>query len=98
MSSIFEFPTDEARAAYDGLANVLNKTEPCYLGDADEWTENYTGRPIPQEVAERLCGGCHAIEECLAYALKNPQETAIWGGTTNATRKEMRLDNADGTQ
>lgn len=88
--SLFEFRTPEAREAYMKLFNKLDKSEPCFVGDADQWTENYTSRPIPNETAEELCAGCHVLEDCKIYALLNTEETGIWGGTTEQERKRLR--------
>lgn len=40
--------------------------------------------------AKSICGTCPYQERCLIYALKNPRETGIWGGTTEYTRRQMR--------
>ena len=40
--------------------------------------------------AKELCGACPYKERCLAYALENPRESGIWGGTTEIQRKSMR--------
>lgn len=88
--ALFEFNDEEIAEAYWDHYFKLNGREPCFVGDADQWTENYTGRPIPNKVAEDLCAGCHVLEECAAYALLNPDEVGIWGGMTADERKRIR--------
>lgn len=88
---IFDFASKETSNAYLTLLWACDGTEKC-VEEPDLYTENWTGRPIPNATAERLCKGCHVIDECLAYALLNPDETTIMGGTTSDKRKELRGD------
>ncbi|TXH08884.1 MAG: WhiB family transcriptional regulator [Hyphomicrobiaceae bacterium] len=78
--------SDTVESAYLRLQDVLDGSEKC-VEDPDMWMENWTGRSIPLEVAQRLCKGCHAIEECAAYAILAEEEFGIWGGTTPQSRK-----------
>ena len=70
----------------------LDGTQPC-LEDPDAYIENWTGRAIPNEVAERLCAACKPAikDKCLDYAVA-ADEDYIWGGTTYAKRKELRAE------
>jgi len=69
----------------------LDGSQPC-IEEPDKYIENWTGRPIPDEVAERLCAGCKPLikEKCLTYAVAADEELGIWGGTTVAKRREIR--------
>lgn len=40
--------------------------------------------------ARVICDGCHAKEECMAFAVEHPSIQGIWGGTTVNVRKRMR--------
>ena len=37
-----------------------------------------------------LCGDCPVRQECLEAALANAELVGLWGGTTDAERREMR--------
>lgn len=87
--SIFEFNDEEVARKYLKLLFRLDGTQKC-AEDPDEYTENWTGRPIPDEVAERACEGCKFIEECRDYAVAADEERGIWGGTTPHMRKRMK--------
>lgn len=85
---IFESDDPEVREKYFELWSALDGTQPC-AEDPDEYTENWTGRPIPDDVAKRLCvgRGCKFVEECKAYARAAQEEYGIWGGETPEMRK-----------
>jgi hypothetical protein len=83
---IFEFEDVSVRDAYFALWDALDGTQPC-ADDPDDWVENWTGRPIPDEVAERKCAGCKFLEECRTYARLAGEEHGIWGGETPEMRK-----------
>lgn len=40
--------------------------------------------------ARRVCGGCPVREDCLAFALADPDLMGVWGGTTERERDAMR--------
>jgi WhiB family transcriptional regulator, redox-sensing transcriptional regulator len=40
--------------------------------------------------AKQVCSMCDYKVECLAYALKNPDLSGVWGGTTPSERQRMR--------
>jgi len=40
--------------------------------------------------AKALCRRCAVAEECLAYALADPELVGIWGGTSERERRAMR--------
>jgi WhiB family redox-sensing transcriptional regulator len=42
-----------------------------------------------EEEALAVCRLCPVVDECLAFALEHG-ETGVWGGTTEAQRREMR--------
>lgn len=81
----------------DEFDKLLDGTENCFTGfdaegrpnDVDKWVGAWTKHTSP-EVAERLCAGCHVVDQCLAYALENNEKDFIWGGTSPEMRKEMR--------
>ncbi len=41
--------------------------------------------------AQAICGDCLVRRHCLAYALADPLLLGIWGGTTTAERRAIRL-------
>lgn len=44
----------------------------------------------PHPYARKLCTGCPVINQCLEYALRNPDEQGLWGGTTDRDRETIR--------
>lgn len=42
--------------------------------------------------ASRACAGCPIVENCLKWALANPDltETGVWAATTHRTRRRIR--------
>lgn len=40
--------------------------------------------------AKAVCRRCPVADQCLQWALDNPQETGIWGGLTEAERRNLR--------
>ena len=50
------------------------------------------GGNITEEAREavNICRTCPVVEQCRAYAVKNPYATGIWGGTTRADRNRIR--------
>lgn len=40
--------------------------------------------------ARELCAGCEVRQECLDYTLDHPEMVGLWGGTTDAERREVR--------
>jgi len=40
--------------------------------------------------AKAVCSKCPVRQECLAYALQNPQLQGVWGGTSDAERRVLR--------
>ena len=40
--------------------------------------------------AKAVCAGCPVRTECLAFALEHPQLQGVWGGTSDAERRELR--------
>lgn len=43
-----------------------------------------------EQLAVDICAKCPVSGNCLSYALDNPQEVGIWGGTTTTMRKALR--------
>lgn len=82
---IFENDDPEVGRKFLKLVFALDGTQPC-KADPDKYTENWTSRPIPPEVARRACAGCKFVTECLDYATA-AQEKGIWGGTTTEERR-----------
>ncbi len=37
-----------------------------------------------------ICGACPVRDECLSFALADDSLIGLWGGTTDAERREMR--------
>jgi WhiB family redox-sensing transcriptional regulator len=44
--------------------------------------------------ARAICSTCPVTEECLDFALADPDSTGIWGGTTGRQRRAMRASMA----
>jgi WhiB family redox-sensing transcriptional regulator len=44
--------------------------------------------------ARAVCAGCAVRAECLAYALTDPSLQGVWGGTSDAERRVLRLHRA----
>ncbi|AOZ72372.1 hypothetical protein BK816_02875 [Boudabousia tangfeifanii] len=42
------------------------------------------------EAAKAVCQRCPVMDECLNWALDNPAEFGIWGGTDESQRRDMR--------
>jgi WhiB family redox-sensing transcriptional regulator len=40
--------------------------------------------------AKIICSSCPYTEDCLDYALKNPELQGIWGGSTEKQRSKIR--------
>ncbi|GAA2980491.1 WhiB family transcriptional regulator [Actinokineospora diospyrosa] len=48
-------------------------------------------RANPDGAARRVCQRCDVQAACLAYALATGQSEGVWGGTSPAQRRRMRL-------
>jgi WhiB family redox-sensing transcriptional regulator len=49
--------------------------------------------PSSQEGVDRaaaVCRDCSVRRECLTFALKNPDLSGVWGGTSNRQRVRLR--------
>jgi len=88
---IFENDDPEVGAKYLVLLDALDGTQLCLDDEEGLWTENWTGRPIPDETARELCAGCKFLEECADYAVAAQEEHGIWGGTTYEMRKQLKF-------
>lgn len=71
------------------MTDVLpwRKDAACKGVDADLFFPGYKNPAIE---AKRVCANCQVKEPCLAFALKNPEEQGVWGGTTEKDRAEIR--------
>lgn len=49
-----------------------------------------TNLPKMRSKAIQVCGRCAVREECLDYAMADPNLVGVWGGTTEAARLVMR--------
>jgi WhiB family redox-sensing transcriptional regulator len=54
----------------------------CAGSPLDLW---FDGNPA---AAKKICSGCPALAECLAYALSEPV-WGVWGGTTEKERRRI---------
>jgi WhiB family redox-sensing transcriptional regulator len=53
-------------------------------------TDLFFVKGTPPTRTRQICGGCPVREECLAYALADPELVGLWGGTTERERRELR--------
>lgn len=44
----------------------------------------------PSTTARRACDRCAVVEQCLAYAIADPNLLGIWGGTNETQRDQIR--------
>lgn len=88
---IFDEFDPEVREKYLVLQDQLDGTQPCLDDPEGLYTENWTNRPIPEHVAEGLCGGCRFKYACRDYAVAAQEEYGIWGGTTPEGRKRLKV-------
>ena len=91
---IFENDDPEVGRKYLTLITALDGTQPCLDDPEGLYMENWTGRPIPDSVAEELCAGCPFKDICLDYAVAAQEEDGIWGGTTYEMRKQLKYAEA----
>lgn len=88
------FRSKEAYKLWLQLQGKLDSSENCYNpldpNVADRYTEAWTGRAIPPEVAQELCEGCHVIELCAQYARANHEKYGVWGGESPQMRGVSR--------
>jgi WhiB family redox-sensing transcriptional regulator len=40
--------------------------------------------------AGAICSSCPVRQECLAYALADPESAGVWGGVTERDRRKLR--------
>ena len=57
------------------------------VGPAD-----YVRGPRGYEVGRALCASCPVRQECLEAALADDSLFGLWGGTTEAERRQLRRD------
>ena len=55
------------------------------------WDENVSksDRIMEARAAVAVCRGCGVREECLSYALENPEVEGIWGGLRRSQRTRL---------
>ncbi len=49
------------------------------------------GQRMLVKAAKTMCATCPVIEDCLAYALDQPDLQGIWGGTSPRERVHLRV-------
>lgn len=66
-------------------------TDPkCASADPEIFFPEDTGNRELFLVAKKICDSCPDINPCLEYALANPGEQGIWGGTSQRMRERIR--------
>ena len=75
--------------------NPFNGTQLCLEYDPDTFFPEYNDdRRVEylKEVskAKKICGDCWIKEDCLKYALQQPDLEGVWGGTTRHERKKIK--------
>jgi len=74
------------------LIRATDGTELC-RSNPEDWfpgPSNEEGAQQASRFAKEACSYCHLMAECAAYALAHPEETGIWGGTTERDREKLR--------
>ena len=66
---------------------------PCTTADP-ELFQPFESQTDLVGAAKSLCHRCPIKRQCLRFALDNPGEVGIWGGTTESERVEMRAGRA----
>lgn len=51
----------------------------------------FVGRGGSTRPAMTLCAACVVREQCLEYALDNPELQGVWGGTSEQERRALRV-------
>ena len=51
-----------------------------------------TGNVTEARQAKSVCAGCPVLEECMEYAVADPELSGVWGGTTSRERREIRRE------
>ena len=74
------------------LADLIRK--PAWMSDAACRGESpalfFPGRGVNDASAQALCNSCPVRDQCLAYALADPELVGFWGGTSTKERQAMR--------
>ena len=66
---------------------VWMKRAQCRDVDRDLFFPEHGGKGT---TARAICSSCPVRQECLDYALANPEMTGMWGGTSERQRQKMR--------
>lgn len=85
MTAAQQYPSHEQPPEFMDLVAALgNHPPPCRAVDPNLWYE-----PDPER-AIRLCGDCHARQECLDYARACGERYGVWGGANLERRQRPR--------
>lgn len=60
---------------------------PCASADPDAWFSTDKG---DIGYAKRVCGECPFKQECLEFAMQDPELHGVWGGKTRLERAKSR--------
>lgn len=65
---------------------------PCRDADADAFFPPSFGKQHTEQIdeARRICEGCPALAECLAWAVDHPDLDGVWAATTPPERRRLR--------
>ncbi len=55
---------------------------------------DYDATRAERDAARTLCRACPARPACASHALNRPDETGVWGGTSDSDRRRVRADAA----
>lgn len=64
--------------------------ETFFSEDAPEGNRSSRGTYRFEKEAKTICSTCPYKLRCLEYALRNPELTGIWGGTTEVDRAVLK--------
>jgi WhiB family redox-sensing transcriptional regulator len=89
------FPSDYPDFTEFGEAPCSSSFPDAFFSEEPpEGSINKRGTYTMEREAKLVCAECPYKARCLEYALKNPELTGIWGGTTEYQRKALRKGKA----
>lgn len=69
-------------------AKVDTEVQECFFPDPDEDSEEVIQRK--ELIAQIICSGCTAKNQCLVFAIETNERYGVWGMHTQADRRELK--------